>query len=187
MHHLRCDLGQRGVTSGELCLLDGYTINGTVTVLPGGILEVVFTTITGSVSVNGSTGFSGIVLSHVGGSVLVQNSGPGSLFILGSDDFEGGGGNNIKGSVNFSNNQGAIEITDNVIHGSTTITGNTGGGIEADGLFGVEGNTIKGDLVCINNSPGPVNDEGAGDPNSVKGLTVGQCVGIDSFVPPESS
>ena len=103
----------------------------------------------------------------------------------------------VKGGVRMRGGDGFFStVEDNVIHGGATINGYSGFwlGFIRNHVHGTVKlsnnhmgdpdaneyvtNTIKGSLVCHNNSPAPHVGDSEGQPNVVTGRKVGQCAGL---------
>jgi hypothetical protein len=174
------------VPSGATCNLQGATVNGTVSVAPGGRL------ISGSDTV--ITG--GVIASHAGTdnadpfasgaedfSVIICNttiSGPVSIsysdsqVLVGGTSSSGGGcgGNNIAGSVTLSYNKAIVTLDNNSSSDCNIGTCRIGGTVSVSynvGPVDVRNNLIGGGLSCSNN--GTI----TGANNTTKGPKTGQC------------
>jgi len=132
--------------------LGGVTIDGDVHAEGAFIVSITCSTVNGNVDIDGTTSFSRVTGSTVGGDVKIENSGT-SIIVGPSPGFALCPGGNIIG--------GNVELEDN----TTTFSAN------------VAANTIGGDLECENNSPPPVLGPSA-TLNTVFGDKEGQCVGL---------
>jgi trimeric autotransporter adhesin len=112
------------VHSGEaLCLSPGADIEGSITVEPGGSLDIEGAKVNGSITTNGA-GVVRICGSKINGPVAVSSSrGP---VIIGDDEGATCSGNTISGMVGITSNTSGIEFDYNTVNGPLTITDNTG-------------------------------------------------------------
>jgi hypothetical protein len=141
------------VNSGGALSLDGAAISSTFSASGAAALRFCGATITGSVSIAGSTGF---VLAGDGG----------------DEGQPACAANILKSSLSLSSNSGGFEVASNKITGSASFTGNTGTGpYWQDPAPEIEGNSISGSLSCSGNSPAPAD---GGQPNT-SGPRSGQC------------
>jgi hypothetical protein len=100
------------------CVGSGATINGGVTVQPGGALYMTGGTIKGGLTAAGATAITVCGTSVSGGMSITGSTGPLDIGRCGK--------NTISGSVSITNNTGGLTYTNNTVSGSLTITGNTG-------------------------------------------------------------
>jgi hypothetical protein len=131
------------------------TISGGVHSLNAASVQIHFSTINGSVDLEGGSGpFGGpfdITWNTIEDSVI-----NGAVNISDYDGFwQGFFRNTVNGSVNFNNN---------------TV-------VDPDGNE-LQTNTIHGNLNCSGNSPAPQQGDSGGSPNTVTGSATGQCVGV---------
>ena len=122
----------------------------------------------GGISSNGAAAirFCG---STISGNVTV--SGTTGFVMIGDGDDDGTpacADNTITGTVTISNNTGGIELGGDTINGTLSVSGNTGGDDPE-----IEGNHISGSLSCAT-SNNPALDDG-GQRNTVGGSRTGQC------------
>lgn len=158
--------------TGSTCL-ENATVNGHVTVEPGGALFVNNSRINGGITAHGAAGIR-ICGSRIDGRVSISAStGRVVLGDAGDDGAPGCPGNDFRGGVVLSGNKAGAEIGGNSIRGGLVLqnTSGTGASIE-DGAPEVEGNHVHGTLACSGNSPAPTN---GGIPNTVTGHRSGQC------------
>jgi hypothetical protein len=172
-----------GVPVWTGCDVEGGTVVGAVTVKAGGSLTLRDATVQGAVLATdatsvlacGSTVTSIATFSATNGPVDLgtpaDGCGPdkiqGALAIVG-----GTGGITLQGStmarlLTVTGNTGTVSIAANTIAGLVTVASNT-----STGPAVISANTIRGALVCVANSPAPVD---AGVPNTVSLLATGQC------------
>jgi hypothetical protein len=165
------------VPPGEQYCLVGARINGSATVAAGSGAILKESTINGGFS--STEGATQVLIcgSHVNGPTTIRN-GVGRV-LIGADSDDGRtecAGNTLHGGVSISSNVAAIEIEGNRIAGPVTINDNEGPAFEGSDVGAeVELNQIAGPLICLGNSPAPVND---GLPNKVTGPELGQCAGF---------
>jgi hypothetical protein len=159
----RCDVVltgtiQNGVTvrSGTTCLISA-TVNGGVSVRPGGQLLTLVATIHGSLTTDGA-GALAICASSVSGSVTVRAST--GLVIIG-DGGDGSGrcpGNMIGSSVGIVGNTSGVEFGGNTVNGVVAITGNKPNASTVltadDASIEIEANHIGAGLNCTRNGSG---------------------------------
>jgi hypothetical protein len=184
------------VPSGATCNLQGATVNGTVSVAPGGrLISGSDTVITGGVSAShagtdnadpfasGAEDFSVIICNTtISGPVSISYSE--SQVLVGGTSSSGGGcgGNNIAGSVTLSYNQGPVTLAENSpngdcniknchIGGSVSISYNKIGPVLNPPVVVLD-NKISGGLSCSNNG------DISGSNNSTGGPKTGQCAGF---------
>jgi hypothetical protein len=155
---------QRGnvvVRSGADCIIFRADVDGNVKVEPGGRLQVVFSTIRGSIQSDGGrrvhvTG-DPTGASTVHGDITVKNAPVPAV----ASDFHTVRGTTITGNVQFEENKVRVEVVANVVllpfplpplfipneaEGNMQFYKNTGTGQ-------VSGNTIEGNLQCKDNAP----------------------------------
>jgi hypothetical protein len=151
---------QRGnvvVRSNATCIIFRADVHGNVKVEPGGRLQVLFSTIRGSIQSDGGrmvhvfgdpTG-----PSNVHGDITVKNAPAPAL----ASDFHTLRGTTIKGSVQFEENKVRVEVVANVVVVPPSITPNAAEGnmqfYKNTGTGAVTGNTIAGNLQCKDNVP----------------------------------
>ena len=164
-------------SNSTTCIVNATVVSGaTISVPAGAELVVTDSTVAGSIVATNPHAMT-ICNSKFGGSINVSGS---TAFVLIGDGGDGSSnspclGNTIKGSVTLTKATGGIELGGNTITGSTTITSNVapnGGTPTEDAATEVEGNTIGGALLCLNNTPAPTYDGATG---TVSGQRVGQC------------
>ncbi len=78
----------------------------------------------------------------------------------------------VNGVLSVSGTTGSLAVVDSTVNGAVALTGNRTPGVEPV----VAGSRVNGILACTLNSPAPVN---LGSANTVRGLNVGQCAGLD--------
>ncbi|WP_369185345.1 FG-GAP-like repeat-containing protein [Streptomyces sp. Y1] len=154
-------------TGPSTCLVDATA--DAVVAEPGAALFVTRSTV-GSLVSHGAA-FLGVCASTVTGSVEVDGS---SGFVaIGDPVDEGCAGNRIDGSVVLTDNAGGLALVDNRIGGSTVVDGTSGAGpFPHDDRARIAANTIAGSLACSGNTPPPSDD---GRPDTVSGPRTGQC------------
>jgi hypothetical protein len=163
------------------CLNAGTRIFGDVTISGSGSLTAQHAEVFGSLTARGGTGLQ-LCGSTVHGSTAASGMGtspanPATIMIGGGGD-EPCAGNVLGGPVNLTGNVGPLELGGNTIQDSVTVTNNTAPGSPlppVEQSIEIEANTISGNLACSGNVPPPTND---GRPNTVHGLTSGQCTGL---------
>jgi hypothetical protein len=149
---------QRGnvvVPSGASCLIFRADVDGNVKVEPGGRLQVLFSTIRGSIQSDGGRSVSVFGdptgPSNVHGNITVKNAPAPAL----ASDFHTVRGTTIKGSVQFEENKVRVEVVANVV--LLSVTPNAAEGnmqfYKNTGTGQVSGNTIAGNLQCKDNVP----------------------------------
>ncbi|MFY1674607.1 ExeM/NucH family extracellular endonuclease [Plantactinospora sp. WMMB334] len=143
------------VFSGLTCL-DGATVSGPVTVLPGASLRASGGRISGPVTATGSEllTLSGTTIS--GPVTVVAARGP----VLVEEG-------RVSGPVSVALSTGGVRVDGVTVSGPVSLVGNTG----SQPVL-VAGNTISGPLACAANTPAPGND---GRANTVRGPKAGQC------------
>jgi len=129
--------------------LGGVTIDGNVKAKGAFIVSITCSTVNGIVDIKGTTLFSRVTGSTVGGNVMIMKSGT-SIIVGFSPGFTLCDNRNTIG--------GNVILQDN----TTTFSAN------------VAKNTIGGNLICKNNSPPPVLGPSAIS-NTVSGKKLGQC------------
>ena len=143
------------VKSGKMCNLEDVTIQGGVTVEPGGAFSAIESEIRGSVSgtdVNSFLIYGGVVR----GGVTVAGA---SLYL--SIKFA-----EVRGSVALSEAATFSGINGSSVRGSVTMNDNP--------EIHVGGNTIGGHLACANNDSAT----NYGDPSTVGGVKSGDCANL---------
>ena len=164
------------VSAGTTCLFKA-TVHGSMTVQSGAAASVLNSTVAGSFSASGAAGLT-ICNSHLS-SVSITGS---TKFVLVGDGGDGSSscaGNTVSGSVNLARQQGGLELGGNTIAGSVIVQSNLAPGTPPgtpteDAATEIEGNQLRSSLVCVSNTPAPVND---GHVNTVAGSRSGQCTG----------
>jgi hypothetical protein len=142
--------GKLAVKTGEPVLLSpGSSVNGPVTVKPGGTLEIDGATITGPLSAS-APGAIRVCHARVTGPTTI--SAATGLVVLGDDDGSPTcAGSQLDGPVRITNGTGAVEFDENHVTGPLTITGNTGALLAPDsGPVHTAGNTIGGPINIHN-------------------------------------
>ncbi len=169
-------------TTGTTCL-EGATVIGSVVVQSGASLSAVNTVVHGALVAVGAKALT-ICNSRFDGAIVVKGA---SGFVLIGDGGDGTlrcGGNAVRGGVVLGStspqgaNTGGLELGGNTVGGSVIVMKSrapTGGTPTEDNATELEGNHVRGSLVCIGNTPAPVND---GKVNSVAGIKYGQCAGL---------
>ncbi|MER7757761.1 Ig-like domain repeat protein [Kitasatospora sp. NPDC097643] len=157
-------------TSGQSTCIINATVNGTVHDASDGALFISNSTVKGAVLFSRGTLF-GMCGTTVTGTTSIQ--GASGFVLVGDPGDDGCTGNRINGSLLLSNNHGGLEVIANQVGGSVQVQGTTGTGpFPEDSRAEIEGNTIGGSLSCSGNTPPPTND---GHPNTVTGPRLGQC------------
>jgi hypothetical protein len=136
--------GPLTVADGEaFCAAPGATLNGPITIHPGGALDLEGATVTGPIRSSGATAVR-ICGSTLTGPLPV--SGTTGLVLVGGDAATGPcAGNTITGPVDLKNNQGGVELNGNNVSGPVTIAGTTGTLPPPDtGSVHASGNTVSG-------------------------------------------
>ncbi|MGH2719811.1 MAG: Ig-like domain-containing protein [Actinomycetota bacterium] len=137
-------LGSISVAAGKSVVIGpGADQTGSITVDPGGYLDVETAVVHGAISANNAAGLR-MCVSTVNGPISIT----GSTGLVVSGDDEGSpacAGNTIKGPVSILNGRGGVEFDNNTVTGAVTITGNTGSVPAPDtGSVVAVGNTISG-------------------------------------------
>lgn len=84
--------------------------------------------------------------------------------------------NVINGNLTLTGWQGAwFGFIRNTVHGNITITDNVAA--NSDGNE-VATNTIWGNLICLDNTPGAQLGDSGGQPNTIHGHAIGECAGL---------
>lgn len=161
------------LASGSWCI-NGATVNGPVTIGTGAQVVIVSSRFNSSITSSRAASFA-LCGSTVTGGVSV--SGTTGFVLIGDPGDDVCAANTLGSSVTLSNNTGGVEIAGNTrIGGNVSLTGNSGAGpFPEDFEPEVEGNTIVGSLYCASNSPGVKND---GSTNNAGGAKTGQCAGL---------
>jgi len=151
------------VPQNATCVISvGVTVEGNVTVAAGAAFVAIFSTIIdGSVSAKDA---AEVVVSDGSTAMNINIVGTAAVELV---SVTVGGNVQISGAPVGS----FIEIDQNVVTGNVTDQGNNTAG--SSNIIGA--NTIGGNLVCVGNTPAPVD---GGAPNSVGGHKVGQCAGL---------
>lgn len=165
------------VAPGKRYCLIGARIDGSMSVPAGSGVIVKESTINGGVrSTEGATEML-ICASRVNGMTTIQNGG--GKILIGADVDDGSTecpGNILHGGITIGSNAAGIELEGNWIMGPVTLVDNEGPAFEGSDVGAeIELNHIAGPLICMSNSPAPVND---GLPNEVTGPELGQCAGF---------
>lgn len=152
-------------------LIDGATIVGSVAVQPGAEVFIRDSTLKANLSSNNAKTLT-MTASTVRGSTSV--SGTTGFVTIGGD--EACKPNDLAG-ISLTNNKGGLELSSNRISGSVSVSGNTApsSAVDPDGgpaATEVENNSIRGSLGCSGNTPAATN---GGEPNGVGGSRGGQC------------
>lgn len=154
-------------------LLPGTIVLGSINISGDGALNAEGARIIGAVNATGGTG-----LRMCDSTVLGRLSVDGMNGVVQIGDTDAGipcEGNSIFGRATFMNNTGYLELDDNRVLGSVTLTDNTTTiTVPPDNPEATEvtANTIFGRLACTGNTPAPTN---SGEPNTVFGSSTGQC------------
>jgi hypothetical protein len=166
-------VGHVDVPDGSVTCVENATVNGSITVQPGGSLVLTNSRVTGGVSAQGSTGVricgtqitnestargNGVVVTDTVGPVIVGDGTPSCPR------------NDIEGLVYLEGNH-SVEVDTNRVNGSIILTGNTGSSVAPV----VAANQVTGNLDCTGNVPLPTNQ---GRPNTVLGARTGQCAAL---------
>jgi hypothetical protein len=145
--------GQLLIKSGEAVVLNAPAkASGTVTVKPGGALDVDGATLSGTVNAKGATSLR-ICAATLAGPLKAVN-GAGSVVVGGG---EGCAGNTIHGAVTVKGNAGGVSVSEDTLNASLKVQNNSGGAV-------VTGNAVAGGLTVTGNT-GTVVDT----PNEVEG------------------
>ena len=161
--------GNLVVSAGQQVLLTGK-VTGSVTVNPGGALEVSGGSIGGSVNTLAALGVT-LCGAKVAGALSVNLS-------IGYVLIGGGPGcpaNTISGAVSLIGNVAGVEVASSVFGAGLSVSLSLGyGPLQQNGAFPpveIAGNTVTGTLACLGNVPAPID---AGQPNNAAART-GQC------------
>lgn len=132
------------VSAGAGCeLVSGTTVNGNVTVNPGGSLTIrTQVTITRNVHMNEPTGFLVEQEDVIGGNLRING--------LGGDPVVGPE-TTIKGNLEITNGKAAFFFRDVIVGGNVKLQGNTGS-VSGFGHVGFNHNTVGGNIQVSNNS-----------------------------------
>src|SRR5262249_12361387 len=136
--------GPLEIAAGEaLCTEPGARLNGSVTVDPGGALDLDGATVSGSVRASGVTVVR-ICGSTLSGSLSVSTST--SLVLVGGDAATGPCACNANsGGASLTDNHGGVEFNADVVKGSLAISGTSGTLPPPDaGSVHATGNTVTG-------------------------------------------
>lgn len=155
-----------------LCLFAAVQ-TGAVNVAPGGGLSVLYSTITGAVTLKaGYTSLTFCASQTVRGAISATGaSGP---VLIGGSGLLGGllcPANTIDGAVTLNANLAGVTLGQNSISGAVTASANLNGTT-------ISGNRIAGALTCTTNAPPPTN---AGVRNAVGGGRSGQTCSVLTF------
>ncbi len=154
------------VVNGQVVCLAGTTVNGNVSVSPGGALKLDNGYVSGSI-VSTQAAYLWVCGTTVRGSVTAQSpTGFVRIGDLSNDDGLGCGGNNIRGSVSVLGGMGGFEVGANQIGANLTVNDNVGTS-HVSTEYEIEGNYVGGALTCLRNQPLPEDD---GKPNTVVGV-----------------
>jgi hypothetical protein len=127
--------------------------------------------VTGTTCLDGAT-VSGPVLVRQGGSLLALGSTiSGPLVATGAAAvhvFE----STVRGPLSVSGATGSVAVVDSTIRGPAVLANNTTGDVEPI----VARNDVRGPLVCLGNTPAPIDLEAG---NTVHGPATGQCRDLD--------
>jgi len=121
----------------------GATLVGSITISPGGAVDIEGGSVTGQVRSSGKTGGPTVVRlcgGHVGSAVAISSASR-SVLVGGLNC----GGDTIDGPLTLTNNIGGVSVVHTTVGGSATITGNSGG-------FAYLYNTVSGKLKLANNT-----------------------------------
>lgn len=155
------------VPSGQTyCITSTGKVTGGVTVQPGGGL-VYYGTVTGGIT---STGAVGIWLCGTSVSGGVSVTGSTGQVVIGNGS--SCAANSIKGGLTVSSNTGGVQIVGNNVTGGITVNNNSGP--TPTSVQYVGGNSFTGGLACSGNVASLSNN---GQPNSGSGTRSGQCAG----------
>ena len=155
----RCKGPESGTIKGEViaesgCNLSGTTVEGNVSVIPGGSLttnEGSETNITGNVHSNKATEILMQAKGSIGGSVQIQGTTGGSNLRNGT----------VKGNVQVQNSLAFVDVALETVGGNVQLQNNTGAGgavgcIATSGpgcaFVGVERSTVVGNVLVGSNS-----------------------------------
>jgi len=141
------------VIAGPGCNLSGATVEGNVTVEPGGSLTTeggTTTKITGNVHSNKATEVLMEAAGSIGGNVQIQGTTGGSNIRNGT----------VKGIVQIQNSLAFVDVAEETVEGNVHLQNNTGAGavgcIATSGpgcaFVGVEHSTVGGNVLVGNNS-----------------------------------
>jgi hypothetical protein len=106
-----------------ICLSPGTVVQGSVTVEPGGSIDIEGARVSGSLNAKGA-GVVKMCGATQDGSLSVSSSG--GPVIVGDDEGAPCSGNTIVGPVAITSNTSGVEFDYNSVNGPLTITGNTG-------------------------------------------------------------
>lgn len=126
--------------------------------------------VTGSFSATGALAVS-LCQSTITGPVSVQGTSGYALIGWDSDDPGNCAGNTINGATTLDANTGGLEASANTITGPVRVTNNSGSGLLPEDVAPeFEANHVNGPLACSGNKP-TLDQAG----NSVTGSRSGQC------------
>ncbi|MFF2080501.1 Ig-like domain repeat protein [Kitasatospora sp. NPDC058162] len=159
-------------TAPSTCVI-GATVHGTVHGAAGGALFIGNSTVFGSVHSENGTLFGMCGTTTTG---TLEVDGASGFVVVGDPGDDGCTGNRVNGSVHLGDNHAGAELIANRIGGSVQVDGTTGTGpFPEDTQAEIEGNTIGGSLHCTGNTPPPTN---GGNANTVSGSRTGQCANL---------
>jgi uncharacterized repeat protein (TIGR01451 family) len=167
-HTITGTSGAHTLSGGTWCVFNATVSSLTIT--PGTTVFISNSTVNGGISASSPAAFS-LCNSSV---QSVNVSGATGFVLVGDSSDDGCGGNSIHGGLTLTNNHGGVEVSDNVITGTVSLTNNSGAGpfLPDDAAPEVENNKIGGSLTCSGNDPGINN---GGESNTVTGARTGQC------------
>jgi hypothetical protein len=159
--------GNVNVAKNRTCNLNfGVTVLGNVTVSTGGRFTMDEAAINGNIVSNKAA-----VILLLGDDTINQN-----VTLIGTTEQIFIDGVVVGGNVQISGtrtNLLPLDFADNFVTGNVVFQEN-----ESEVNL-IDNNVIGGNLVCIGNTPAPINGPiGGGAPNTVTGQKIGQCVGL---------
>jgi hypothetical protein len=147
---------------GSWCIKDA-TVDGRLTIQSGAAVSITNSRLNGGITATGASAFS-LCGSQVHGSVTIEKST--GFVLIGDPGDDACAGNTLNGQTRLLDNLGSVEVGHNDLS-HLTVSGTRGTGPFAeDSSAEIEGNTIRGSLICTGNVPAATND---GQPNSVGG------------------
>jgi large repetitive protein len=169
--------GGLSISGGSACI-NNAKISGGVTISNGASVSITKSTINNGINSSGAKMLSicGDTTS-VGGSISV--SGTTGFLLIGSGNDDPSmpcTANSIGGGITLSNNSGGFELGGNTVKGAVMVNNNVlsvGTPLDSENAVPeIEANNIKGSLSCSGNNPAPIDDL---KPNTVSGGRSGQC------------
>jgi hypothetical protein len=149
------------VPDGAFCFLLGTVVRGDVLVEVGGNLRAE------------QVEFRGSITATDHGEFLVNDGTVrGDIFATGGTGYTAVSGPEVRGDVTLVGNGGDdVAVFEANVRGTVTVSDNTTVRTPL-----IADNTIRRDLVCLDNTPAPT--IGSSSPSTVRGTKIGQCAGL---------